>query len=64
MTDFEGTDTKKSRDFQLGEDLSSFSVDELVVLTRQLKYEISRVDGEIKKKQSSLNTAESIFSKK
>ena len=51
----------KKKSYELGQDLSKFSVAELEALTDQLKAELERVGQMRKAKQSSLSAAQSVF---
>jgi uncharacterized small protein (DUF1192 family) len=52
---------KKAKSYELGQDLSKHSVAELQALIEALKAEAVRVEQAIKAKQSSLDTAQSVF---
>jgi uncharacterized small protein (DUF1192 family) len=52
---------KKAKSYELGQDLSKLSVDELQALIDQLKAEIARVEQTHRAKQSSKIAAESVF---
>jgi uncharacterized small protein (DUF1192 family) len=51
----------KKKGYELGQDLSKLSVDELRELVETLKAEIARVEQALKAKQSSLSAAQSVF---
>jgi uncharacterized small protein (DUF1192 family) len=51
----------KKKSYELGQDLSKLSVDELRELTEMLKGEIARVEQAMNAKQSSLSAAQSVF---
>ncbi len=51
----------KKKTYELGQDLSKLSVDELQALIDQLKAEIARVEQTHRAKQSSKSAAESVF---
>lgn len=52
---------KKAKSYELGQDLSKLSVDELKALIETLKGEIARVEQTLVAKQSSKSAAESVF---
>jgi uncharacterized small protein (DUF1192 family) len=52
---------KKAKSYELGQDLSKHSVADLKALIEALKAEIARVEQALKAKQSSLDTAQSVF---
>ncbi|MGI9386054.1 MAG: DUF1192 domain-containing protein [Methyloligellaceae bacterium] len=52
---------KKKKKFEIGEDLTTISVDELKELIIVLRQEIARVEGEINAKESSKKAADSVF---
>ena len=52
---------KKPEDYEIGSDLSEWSVDELKALISKLESEIRRVNTEIKSKESIKNSADSVF---
>lgn len=52
---------KKPKSYELGQDVSKLSVEELKALIDDLKGEIARVEAALSAKQSSLSAAESIF---
>jgi uncharacterized small protein (DUF1192 family) len=51
----------KKKSYELGQDLSKLSVDELKALIEALKAEIARVEQALNAKQSSKSAAESVF---
>lgn len=51
----------KKKSYELGQDLSKLSVDELRELVETLKAEIARVEATMQAKQSSLSAAEAAF---
>ena len=59
--DLDDLEPKKTPKFQIGDDLSTLSVDELKELIASLKAEISRIDEEVKAKENSLNAADAVF---
>jgi uncharacterized small protein (DUF1192 family) len=52
---------KKAKGYELGQDLSKHSVADLKALIEALKAEIARVEQAMQAKQSSLDTAQSVF---
>jgi uncharacterized small protein (DUF1192 family) len=52
---------KKSKGYELGQDLSKLSVSELKTLAEDLKGEIARIEAALSAKQSSLSAAEGAF---
>jgi uncharacterized small protein (DUF1192 family) len=52
---------KKSKSYELGQDLSKLSVAELQALIDDLKAEVARVEQTLAAKQSSKSAAESVF---
>jgi uncharacterized small protein (DUF1192 family) len=52
---------KKAKSYELGQDLSKYSVEDLRMLADQLKTEIARVEQTLSAKQSSKSAAESVF---
>ncbi|HEX9753720.1 MAG TPA: DUF1192 domain-containing protein [Methyloceanibacter sp.] len=52
---------KKSKSYELGQDLSKLSVAELRALIDDLKAEVARVEQTLAAKQSSKSAAESVF---
>ena len=52
---------KKAKSYELGQDLSKHSVSELQALIEDLKAEIARVELTLNAKQSSLDSAQSVF---
>jgi uncharacterized small protein (DUF1192 family) len=52
---------KKAKSYELGQDLSKHSVADLKALIEALKAEIARVEQAMQAKQSSLDTAQSVF---
>lgn len=59
--DLEDFDLKKKEDFQIGADLSAFSIEELQKLAAALDAEIERINGAIERKEAELQSAHSIF---
>lgn len=51
----------KKKSYELGQDLSKLSVDELRELADRLRSEIARVEQTMQAKQSSLSAAEAAF---
>ena len=52
---------KKARSYELGQELSKHSVADLTALIEELKAEIERVEQALNAKQSSLDSAQSVF---
>jgi len=52
---------KKTKSYELGQDLSKHSVGELRALIDELKAEIARVEQALSAKQSSKSSAEAVF---
>ena len=59
--DIEELEPRKAKPFEIGCDLSSHSIEELKELAETLGNEISRIQMEIKSKESSRNAAELVF---
>ena len=59
--DLEELEPRKKKDFEIGGDLSTLSVDELKDLAATLKGEIARIEEAIRAKQSSRTAADSVF---
>ena len=59
--DMEELEPRKSKDFEIGIDLSNHSIEELKELAETLAGEISRIEEAIKAKESSRNAADSVF---
>ncbi len=59
--DPEELEPKKKKSFEIGEDLSALSLNELEELIATLKDEISRIEQAIDAKQSSKQAADSVF---
>lgn len=59
--DLEELEPRKRKDFEIGGDLSGFSVEELQELVATLRGEIARIEEELAEKQSSREAADSIF---
>lgn len=59
--DLEELEPRKRKDFEIGGDLSGFSVEELKELVAVLQNEIARIEAELAEKQSSRDAADSIF---
>jgi uncharacterized small protein (DUF1192 family) len=59
--DLEELEPRKRKDFEIGDDLSGFSLEELQELVAMLKNEIARIEAELEAKQSSREAADSIF---
>jgi len=57
----EDDEAKKPLQFQIGQDLSDFSVDELNETIVALKEEIARLEEIVGAKSSHLNAAEALF---
>lgn len=52
---------RKKTGFEIGSDVSSYSVEELEALVRNLNEEVSRINTAIERKKSELESAHSIF---
>lgn len=52
---------KKTKSYELGQDLSKYSVGDLKALIQALRDEIARVEQTLTAKQSSKSAAESVF---
>lgn len=59
--DLSDLEPRKTADYEIGGDLSKLSVAELGELVATLRSEISRVEEEIRAKESSRSTADSVF---
>ena len=59
--DIEDLEPRKTKDFEIGCDLSSYSIEELKQLVETLGDEISRIETEIASKESSRDAADSVF---
>jgi len=59
--DIEELEPRKKKDFEIGCDLSNHSIDELKELVAVLGNEISRLKDEIRAKESSRDSADSVF---
>jgi len=59
--DLDDLEPRKSADYEIGQDLSKLSVEELKDLIGQLRDEISRIEQALAEKQSQLNAADSVF---
>ena len=59
--DPEELEPKSKKGFEIGEDLSTFSLEELNELVDTLKGEIARIEGVINVKESSKKAADSVF---
>jgi uncharacterized small protein (DUF1192 family) len=57
----EADEPKKKPIYQLGQDLSLMSEDELKATTDELKAEIARIEAEVSSKSASRTAAESFF---
>ena len=60
-TKMDDNEPKKPIQYQIGQDLSDMSVDELNALRLTLKEEISRIEDAANAKSSHLNAAEALF---
>jgi len=59
--DIEDLEPRKKKDFEIGCDLSSHSIEELKELIETLGNEISRIEVEIASKESSRDAADQVF---
>ena len=59
--DLEELEPRKLKAFEIGCDLSNYSIEELKELAETLANEISRIEVEIAAKESSRNAADSVF---
>ncbi len=59
--DLEELEPRKTKDHQIGGDLSNLSIEELRVLAATLTAEISRIEEAIRGKESSKSAADSVF---
>ncbi|GBE43067.1 hypothetical protein BMS3Bbin10_01139 [bacterium BMS3Bbin10] len=59
--DIEELEPRKKKDFEIGCDLSNHSIDELKELAETLGEEIKRIAEAIRSKESSRDTADSVF---
>lgn len=59
--DMEELEPRKKKEFAIGGDLSTLSLDELAELIETLKGEIARIEKDISAKKSSLAAADSVF---
>ncbi len=59
--DMEELEPRKSRDFEIGQDLSKLSVEELKALAQTLREEIARIEATVRAKESSRAAADSVF---
>ncbi len=59
--DMEELEPRKPKAFALGGDLSTLSIEELRELIDRLNTEISRIEADIKAKESSRDAAASVF---
>jgi uncharacterized small protein (DUF1192 family) len=59
--DLDDLEPKKKKAYELGQDLSKFSVGELAELIETLKEEIARVEAARSAKQSSRSAADAAF---
>ena len=59
--DLEELEPRKSKDHQIGGDLSTLSIEELRDLVATLTAEISRIEEAIRAKESSKSAADSVF---
>jgi uncharacterized small protein (DUF1192 family) len=59
--DMEELEPRKKKAFEIGCDLSNHSIEELKELAGTLGDEISRIQAEVKSKESSRDTADLVF---
>jgi uncharacterized small protein (DUF1192 family) len=59
--DIEELEPRKSKAFEIGCDLSNHSIEELKELAEKLGDEISRIQTEVRSKESSRDAAASVF---
>ena len=59
--DIEDLEPRKKTNFEIGCDLSSHSIEELIELIETLGDEISRIEVAVKSKESSRDAADSVF---
>lgn len=59
--DPEELEPRGKKNFEIGEDLTTISVDELKEIIVVLEQEIVRIEGEINVKESSKKAADSVF---
>ena len=59
--DLEELEPRKSRDYEIGGDLSNLSIEELNELVATLTSEIARIEEALQAKQSSMSAADSVF---
>lgn len=59
--DPEELEPRGKKNFEIGEDLTTISVDELKEIIAVLEQEIARIEGEINVKESSKKAADSVF---
>lgn len=61
MAIFDEEPTRSARDYQIGQDLSMLSVEELADRIDQLKTEIGRIEAELASKGTTRLAAEAVF---
>lgn len=59
--DPEELEPRGKKNYEIGEDLTTISVDELKEIIAVLEQEIARIEGEINVKESSKKAADSVF---
>lgn len=59
--DLEELEPRKSKDHQIGGDLSNLSIEELKELIATLTSEIARIEEAVRAKESSMSAADSVF---
>ncbi|MCG8560262.1 MAG: DUF1192 domain-containing protein [Hyphomicrobiales bacterium] len=59
--DLEELEPRKSKDYEIGGDLSNLSIEELKALVAKLTSEIVRIEDAVRAKESSMSAADSVF---
>ena len=59
--DLEELEPRKTADYEIGGDLSKFSIEELAALAAKLAEEIARIEEALRAKESSRAAADDVF---